>query len=75
MEHEPVDRWKHRRKMAWIAFWAGVSYPQFLMFTMIFNKEASMIALAGPYFLFLGSVVGTYIGFVTVDDKWQKPNA
>ena len=68
----PVDRWKHRRKMAWIAFWAGVTYPLLLLFSMLFGKEAAILSLAGPYFLFLGSVVGAYIGFATADDKWQK---
>ena len=71
----PVDRWRHRRKMAWIAFWAGVSYPLLLMITMIFDKEASMLTLAVPYLMFLASVVGAYIGMATMDDKWQKPNA
>jgi len=25
-----------------------------------------------PFYLFVGSVVGAYIGFATYDDKWKK---
>jgi hypothetical protein len=29
-------------------------------------------SVAGAFYLFVGSVVGAYIGFATVDDRWQK---
>jgi hypothetical protein len=28
--------------------------------------------IAMPFYLFVGSVVGAYIGFATVDDKWKR---
>jgi hypothetical protein len=61
------DRWKNRRRMAWMAFWAGVLFPLLLWLT----DSDQIGAVAGPFFLFVGSVVGAYIGFATLDDKWQ----
>jgi len=65
MTDEPVDRWKNRRAMAWLAFTAGILFP-FLMLV----KDLSSIS--GAFYLFVGSVVGGYVGFATLDDKWQK---
>lgn len=63
-----ADRWKNRRRMAWIAFWAALAYPALL----IFADPSNVVALAPHFYLFVGSVVGLYIGFATYDDKWQK---
>lgn len=60
------DRWKNRRRMAWLSLLAGLLFPVVAVFS-----DAS--AIAGPFYLFVGSVVGAYIGFATVDDRWQKP--
>lgn len=70
-----IDRWRNRRKMAWICLWAGVSFPAWLLMAMLVGDAAPLVTIATPYLLFIGSVVGAYIGFATIDDKWQKPNA
>lgn len=66
------ERWKNRRWMAWICVLAGISYPLLVLFTQ--SQELSDIAM--PFYMFVGSVVGAYIGFATYDDKWkvEKPN-
>ena len=65
---EPVDRWKNRRKMAWIAFVSGIAFP-----TLIFISESpTLSAIAIPFYSFVTLVVVTYISVATVDDKWQK---
>lgn len=74
-EAQHADRWKHRRSMAWIAFYAGISFPMWLLISIPLGRQDSLVAIAVPYLLFISSVVGAYIGFATVDDKWQKPNA
>jgi len=62
-----ADRWKNRRKMAWAALVAGLAYPLLLLYT----ESDQLGAVAGPFYIFAGAVVGAYIGFATVDDKWQ----
>jgi hypothetical protein len=66
MSDEPMtrDRWKNRRRMAWLSLIAGLVFPAL----MLINDLSS---IAGAFYLFVGSVVGAYIGFATVDDKWQ----
>ena len=61
-----VDRWKNRRRMAWISLIAGLAFPMLLLGTD--SRELGDIAY--PFYIFVGSVVGAYIGFATVDDKW-----
>ena len=62
-----TDRWKNRRRMAWIALMAGLVFPVLLLAT----QSDQLGAVAGPFYIFVGAVVGSYIGFATVDDKWQ----
>lgn len=62
------DRWKNRRAMAWISLVAGLLFPLLILAT----DSDQLGSLAGPFYIFIGAVVGAYIGFATVDDKWQK---
>lgn len=64
-----TDRWHNRRRMAWLALAAGLGFPLLLLAT----ESAQLGAVAGPFYVFVGTVVGAYIGFATVDDKWQRP--
>lgn len=64
------DRWKNRRKMAWASLVGGLGFPVLLVLT----ESPQLGAVAGHFYLFVGAVVGAYIGFATVDDKWQKPS-
>lgn len=66
MDH--VDRWRNRRRMAWASLLAGLVFPLLLLAT----ESPQLGAVAGPFYIFVGAVVGAYIGFATVDDKWQK---
>lgn len=63
------QRWTNRRRMAWITLLAGVGYPLLMLVTA--NEQLGSIA--GPFYVFVSAVVGAYIGFATIDDKWQKP--
>ena len=59
------DRWKNRRRMAWLALLAGLLFPLLLMAT----KSEQLGAVAGPFYAFVGAVVASYIGWATIDDK------
>lgn len=63
-----VDRWKNRRRMAWLSLVAGLGYPLLLLAT----DSAQLGDVAGPFYMFISAVVGAYIGFATVDDRWMK---
>ena len=58
------DRWKNRRRMAWLALLAGLAFPLLLLYT----DSAQLGAVAGAFYAFTGGVVMTYIGFATYDD-------
>lgn len=54
--------------MAWVSLIAGLTYPVLVLFT----ESAELGAIATPFYIFVSSVVGAYIGFATMDDKFQK---
>lgn len=63
-EHpDPDRRWRNRRRMAWLSMVAGLAYP--LMFYVSDSPHLSEIAL--PFYLFVGAVVGAYVGFSTAE--------
>ena len=62
------DRWKNRRAMAWLSLLAGLGFPVLLLAT----ESPQLGMVAAPFYLFVGAVVGFYIGFATADDKWQQ---
>ena len=63
-----LDRWKNRRAMAWIALLAGLAFPVLLLFT----QSDQLGSVAGAFYVFVTAVVGAYMGFTTLDDKWQQ---
>lgn len=63
----PVDRWRHRRAMAWMAFMAALAYPVLI----VTGAGETLVGIAGPFYVFVSAVVGAYIGFATIDDRWQ----
>ena len=63
---DPVDRWKNRRRMAWLAFIGGMVFPGL----MAWKPEVEPVI--AEYYTFATLVVLAYIGGVVVDDKLQK---
>lgn len=63
-----IDRWKNRRRMAWLALLAGLSFPLLLLYT----ESDQLGSVAGAFYVFVSSVVGAYIGFATWDDNNMK---
>ncbi len=62
------DRWKHRRRMAWLSLLAGLAFPLLLLYT----DSAQLGVVAAPFYTFAGAVVVAYVGFATWDDKSNK---
>lgn len=62
------DRWLHRRRMAYASLIGGLLFPLLVLWT----SSDQLGAIAGAFYVFVGAVVGAYVGFATVDDKWQK---
>ncbi len=65
---EPTDRWRNRRKMAWLSMLAGLLLPLLLLVT----ESARLCLIATSFYVFVGMVVTAYIGGAVVDDHWQQ---
>ena len=65
---EPTDRWRNRRKMAWLSMLAGLLFPLLLLVT----ESAQLGLIATPFYVFVGMVVTAYIGGAVIDDHWQQ---
>jgi len=63
-----IDRWKNRRRMAWAALVAGLLFPLLLLW----SDSDQLGSVAGAFYVFVTGVVASYIGWASVDDKWQK---
>jgi len=66
--NQEEDRWLNRRRMAWLSVLAGMSFPALLLVT----ESDQLGELAWPFYTFISAVAGAYIGFATIDDKWQR---
>ena len=58
------DRWKNRRRMAWLSLMAGLAFPCLLLLT----DSPQIGIIAGAFYSFAGAVVVAYVGFATYDD-------
>lgn len=59
------DRWLHRRRMAYASLVGGLLFPLLVLAT----SSDQLGAIAGAFYVFVGAVVGAYVGFATWDDK------
>lgn len=59
-----ADRWKNRRRMAWLSLLAGLAFPLLVLWT----KSDQLGAVATAFYMFVSAVVGCYMGFATWDD-------
>lgn len=59
-----ADRWKNRRRMAWLSLLAGLAFPLLLLYT----ESDQLGSVAGAFYVFVTGVVGSYIGWATAED-------
>lgn len=65
-----ADRWKNRRKMAWLAMLAGLLFPLLILA----SESPTLGTIAAAFYVFVGGIVASYIGFATLDDHWHDIN-
>jgi hypothetical protein len=51
--------------MAWLSMIAGLLFPLLILGT----DDPNLGLIAAPFYMFVGAVVGAYIGFATWDDR------
>ena len=67
-----ANRWKHRRRMAYLAMLSVMLITYCLMFKMPVEKIKVLENIITWYYITMGSIIGAYLGFATLDDKWKK---
>jgi hypothetical protein len=60
-----MDRWKNRRRMAWLTMIAGLAFPLLILA----SESPTLGTIAMPFYIFVSAVVGSYMGFATIDDN------
>lgn len=66
----PSARWTNRRRMAWAALVAGIIYPVVVLSAG--DRGMGLTDMAFPFYMFVAGVVGAYVGFATLDDRWRQ---
>jgi len=66
------DRWKHRRRMAYIALFAILVVTYVCLFKIDARKLDALEVIVTWFYVTMGSIIGAYVGFATLDDKWQN---
>ncbi len=59
-----ADRWKNRRRMAWLALLAGLLFPLLLLW----SDSDQLGSVAGAFYVFVTGVVASYIGWAAAED-------
>lgn len=67
-----ANRWKHRRRMAYMAILSVMAVTYFLMFNIPHEKIKVLENIITWFYITMGSIIGAYLGFATLDDKWKK---
>ncbi len=62
------DRWKNRRRMAWLSMIAGLLFPLLILA----SESPTLGQIALPFYGFIGAVLASYFGFATWDDMSGK---
>ena len=66
------ERWKNRRKLAYISLYAILFVMGVSLFVVPEPKLNALADIISTFFFVMASIIGTYIGAATLDDKWNK---
>lgn len=69
-----TNRWKHRRRMAYIALVSCLVVTYFCLFKISESRLQAATEVITWFYITMGSIIGAYVGFATLDDKWQNKN-
>lgn len=67
-----ADRWKHRRRMAYISLLAILVVTYWCVFTVPKDRLEVLDPIITWFYIIMGSIIGAYVGFATLDDKWKN---
>lgn len=67
-------RWRNRRRMAYISLIAILVITFLCLFIVPLDRISANEMIISTVIFVLGSVVGAYLGFATMDDKWNTPS-
>ena len=65
-------RWKNRRRMAYISLFFLIFVAFLAIFVVPVERLKVLEEIITWFFFIMGSVIGAYVGFSTLDDKWNK---
>lgn len=65
------NRWKHRRRMAYIALLSILAVTYIIFYKLSIPKLKVLSDVINWFYITMGSIVGAYMGFATLDDKWK----
>lgn len=66
------NRWKHRRRMAYIALFSILIVTYVCLFRVDKDRLNDLEVIVTWFYVTMGSIIGAYVGFATLDDKWRK---
>lgn len=66
------NRWKNRRRMAYISLFSILIVTYVLLYDLPIEKISKLENVITWFYITMGSIIGAYVGFSTLDDKWQK---
>lgn len=66
------NRWKHRRRMSYVALVAILVVTYLCLFKVDKERLADLEVIITWFYVTMGSIIGAYVGFATLDDKWRK---
>lgn len=65
---QAADRWRHRRRMAYIALSSMIVATGLIFFAVSESRLESLKDPIGWFFISMASIVGAYVGFATYSD-------
>lgn len=66
------DRWRHRRSLAYMSFFSILIVTFLCLFILVESRLVVLEPIVGWFYIVMGSIIGAYVGFTTLDDKWNK---
>ena len=69
MHPNPIIRWTHRRRLAYMAFSAMCFVMAILLFCIDIPTIVAIAPIVGTFFFVMGAIIGAYVGFATLEGK------
>ncbi len=66
-------KWKHRRRMAYIALFSILAITILSLFFVSVERLAVLKEVITWFYFVMGSIIGTYAGFASIEEWKKKP--